>query len=145
MDYDNENRLTYRDITKRAKDSALEYMPDLPKENTIEAWESFLAELDALDVFHIADEEAGSWEWAIYTHYGWKVLCALPLETEQEAESDFFDCWGSEPIESLNDAWDMASRIAFFALVIVMREELESAIAELMELAENQIENLEAV
>jgi hypothetical protein len=67
------------------------------------------------------------------------------MEIEREAESDFFDCWGSEPIESLNDAWDMSSRIAFFALAIVMREELESALAELIELAENQIENLEAV
>lgn len=141
------DNLTYKTILDRCKTDVLEYLPDLPKENTVEAWESFIEELEAWrddSLYESASESVGYWDWTIYTHYGIKILDTLPLEVCQQAESDFFDTWGSEPIDSLNDPWDMARRIAYFALLNTWQECAEECVEELLELANNQLENLES-
>lgn len=137
--------MIYNDITTRAKQSALDILPDLPKENTLESWESFQDALESMrdDSHDLAWQEVDSWDWSIYTHYGIKVLDCLPLEELNQAESEFFDLWGGESIDTLTSVWDMASRVAFLALVNAMCEALETAIDELSDLAETQIENLE--
>lgn len=137
----------YRDIVARCKSDISEIMPALPKTNTVDAWQEFIEEVESLqeDSYQHASESVQHWDWAIYTHYGIKILYGLPLEIERQAESEFFDCMGSEPIDSLNDAFDMASRIADFALEIIFRETLEEVAQELKEIAENQIDNLESV
>ena len=137
--------IKYCDIVERCKGDTAEILPGLPKENTYDAWEKFLADLEEIreDSYCHAGEEIQHWDWAIYTHYGIKILYGLPMEIEQQAESDFFDCMGGQPIDSLNDAFDMASRIAGFALEIIFRETLEKMAQELIELAETQLENLE--
>ena len=136
--------IKYYEIVERCKGDIAEILPDLPKENTFEAWERFRDDLEAIreDSHCYAGEAVDSWDWAIYTHYGIKILYGLPLEIEQQAESDFFDCMGSAPINSLNDAFDMASRIAYHALWIIFRETLEEMAQELIELAETQLENM---
>lgn len=137
----------YRDIIERCKSSAIDMLPDMPTKNDLDSWGVYRDQLDRLkdETYDVTHQEIDSWDWAIYTHYGIKVLECLPLEECQQAESDFFDIWGSEPIELLNDPWDMASRIAYFALYNMLSEALESAIEECLELAETQIENMESV
>ena len=137
--------IKYCDIVERCKGDIAEILPGLPKENTCDAWERFRDDLEAIreDSHCYACDAVGSWDWAIYTHFGIKILYGLPLEIEQQAESDFFDCMGGEPINSLNDAFDMASRIAYHALWIIFHETLEEMAQELIELAETQLENLE--
>ena len=133
----------YRDIVERCKGDIAEILPAMPKENTCEAWESFRDELEAIrEDSHCYAGDVEHWDWAIYTHYGIKILYGLPMEIERQAESDFFDCMGSEPINSLNDAFDMASRIAYHALWIIFHETLEEMAQELIELAETQLENM---
>ena len=134
----------YFEIVERCKGDIKELLPDLPKENTCEAWESFRDDLETMrDDSHChASEAVQHWDWSIYTYYGIKILYGLPLETERQAEQEFFDIWGGEPISTLNDAFDMASRIAGFALEIIFRETLEEMAQELIELADTQLENM---
>lgn len=138
--------MIYNDITKRCKNDVLDYVPEIPKENTFEAWESYIDTLESFrdEIYDYASQSVESWDWTIYTHYGLKILDALPLEVCQRAESDFFDLWGSEPIDTLNDPWDMASRIAYFALFNTWQECAQECVEELLELANNQIENMES-
>lgn len=137
----------YMDIVARCKSDIAEILPDLPKENTCEAWESFKNVLEEIhmDSHCHASDSVQHWDWAIYTHYGIKILYGLPMETERQAEQEFFDCMGSEPIDSLNNVFDMALRIAGFALEIIFRETLEEMAQELIDLAETQLENMESV
>ena len=138
------DNLTYKTILNRCKNDALEYVPDLPKENTIYAWESYVDSLESFrdEIYEHASQSVESWDWSIYTHYGFKILDTLPLDVCQQAESSFFDVWGSEPIDTLNDPWDMASHIAYFALVNTWQECAQECVEELLELANNQLENI---
>lgn len=140
------DNLTYKQILDRCKSDVLEYIPDLPKEDTLQAWSLFLVDLwREEDLHEKATESVESWDWSIYTHYGFEILDALPSDEMRQAESSFFDVWGSEPIETLNDPYDMASRIAYFALVNIWQEVAQDCVEELIELAQNQIENMESV
>ena len=138
--------IKYCDIVERCKGDIAEILPGLPKENTCEAWERFLDDLEAIrdDSHCYAGESIQHRDWTIYTHYGIKILYGLPMDIERQAEEDFFDCMGGEPINSLNDAFDMAHRIAIFALEVVFRLTLEEMAQELIELAETQLENMES-
>ena len=140
------DNLTYKTILGRCRDDVLEHLPDLPKENTLQAWSLFLVDLwREEDLHEKAIESVDSWDWTIYTHYGFKILETLPLHDCQQAESDFMYVWGSETIDTLNDPWDMASRIAYFALLNIWQEVAQECVEELIELAQNQIENMESV
>ena len=133
----------YCDIVERCKSDISEILPAMPKENTYDAWERFRDDLETIrDESCEHASEVQHWDWAIYTHYGIKILYGLTLDIERQAEQEFFDCMGGEPIDSLQDAFDMASRIAGFALEIIFRETLEEVVQELIELAESQLENM---
>ena len=138
--------ITYSEIVERCKGDIKDLLPDLPKENTCEAWESFRDELETIrdDSYCYAADVVQHWDWAIYTHYGIKILYGLPFDIERQAEQEFFDLWGSETIDSLSCAFDMASRIALVALEITFRETLEEMAQELIEMAETQLENMES-
>lgn len=140
------DQITYKAILDRCKADVMEYLPDLPKENTNESWSLFLVDLWREDeIYDKASESVESWDWTIYTHYGFKILDTLPFDEMRQAESSFFDCCGSEPIDTLNDPYDMASRIAYFALLNIWQEVAQECVEELQELAQTQIENLESV
>jgi hypothetical protein len=134
--------VTYSEIKARCKRAALEYLPAMPKANFLEWWQAYETELEEFDIYQAAIEEVDHWDWTIYTHYGVKILDLLPSYVTNEAESQFFDCFGSEPISTLNDHYDLASRIAYFALLIMMQEALEELRQELTELTQAQIENM---
>lgn len=137
--------IRYFQIVERCKVDIAEIIPSFPKTGTIEQWEAYLEELERIEEEpHEHVECIQHWDWAIYTHFGWKILAGLPQEIERQAEAYFFDCYGSEPISTLSDCYDMAAKIALFALEIIFTETLQETVAELKELAQDQIDNLES-
>jgi len=142
------DNLTYKTILDRCKSDVLEYIPALPMDGSLNSWETYLDQLESWrddSLYEHASESVESWDWSIYTHYGFEILDALPSDEMRQAESSFFEVWGHEPIETLNDPYDMASRIAYFALLNIWQEVAQECVEELIELAQNQIENMESV
>ena len=71
----------YRDIVERCKGDISEILPTMPKENTHEAWERFRDDLETVQEESCEHaSEVQNWDWAIYTHYGIKVLYGLPMD-----------------------------------------------------------------
>jgi hypothetical protein len=137
---------TYQNLHKRAKDSALEYMPDLPKVNTRESWESFRDELESLDVYEIAHEESDSWNWVIYYGQAMALCVDVPSNDLDRAESQVAEMGASvigEQFES-SGLYGIACLCAYWLVQEAMVEALESCIADLTELAETQLENMES-
>lgn len=136
--------MIFNEITERCKQSAKDMLPDMPKENTLTAWEDWCDDLENMrdELSDLAWQEVEHWDWAIYTHYGMQILDCLPMDVADQAESEFFDLYGDSPIDTLTSVWDMASRIAYLALVACMSEALDEAIQDCLDLAETQIENL---
>ena len=89
-----------------------------------------------------------STDWAVYTHYGWKILHALPQSYINQAEEAYLEFNGdltlNESCGGCFDVWNMQSAIAFHALVILTQESLDDCLSELEELAQTQIDNLES-
>lgn len=141
-----ENTLTYNDIRTRCNQLAMDIAPDLPKENTLFAWECFADQLDDLrdDSFSLVIEAVESTDWAIYTHYGWKILHAVPQDCINAAESQFLEFNSGMTSDDGFDIWSLQSQIAFHVLVAMTQESLDEILGELNELAQTQIENLES-
>lgn len=133
--------LTYREISQRCEATARELTPALPETGTLEAWEEFLGELEDFDLFGGVVEEVESWDWAIYTHYGFKVLEAIDNDTMLEAESRWHELGGLESQDDSFGPYEFAAQVAFWALVLMVEEALGDLLEELKELAENEIEN----
>ena len=142
------NNLTYREIETRCKDATKELAPDMPTKNTLEAWESFLDELESFDVHEGVNEYVESWDWSIYTHFGWKILHCAPQSMIDDAESAYLELNHGIEVQELEggtfDIWSLQSSIAYFVLVNMVQDELNGLIQELIELAETQIDNMES-
>lgn len=137
--------ITYSDIMERCRNTAKEFLPDFPKGGTLENWESYLKEVEALkeDTYEKASEEVGDWDWCIYTYSGFEVYDALGNYEQADAEQEWADYGGYETAkDQCQGPYEIACAIAFFALVRMLAEEIESACDDLIELANNQIENL---
>lgn len=134
--------ITYKAIIERVESDVKEYTPELPKENTLEAWEAFIDECEALqeDVYGKATESVDSWDWNIYTYKGFKVYDALPVSEQNVAEQEY---WESNQDTFAEGPYELGAEIAFFALVRLWAEECNQQCEDLIELANNQIENLE--
>ena len=141
-----ENTLTYNDIRTRCNQLAMEIAPDLPMENTLSAWECFVDQLDHLrdDGYSLVLESVESTDWAIYTHYGWKILHAVPQDCINNAESQFLEFNSGTTFEDGFDIWSLQSQIAFHVLVAMVQESLDTILDEINELAQTQIQNLES-
>ena len=142
-----DNTLTYREIETRCKDAAKELAPAMPSTNTLEAWESFLEELESFDVYEGINEYVESWDWSIYTHFGWKILHCVPQSMIDDAESTFLEYNHGIEVQELAggfDIWSLQSSIAYFVLIQWVQEELSGLIQELIELAQNEIHNMES-
>ena len=136
--------ITYKTITERCARAALDHLPAMPKSNFLDWWQAYESELEDFDAYDAAHEELDSWDWTIYTHYGVTILETLPSDIVNQAESEFFELWGSEPIDTLQSHYDMASRIAYCALKIVLCDEMENLRNQLNEVCQAQLENLYA-
>jgi len=144
-----ENPLTYAQVTERCKDIALDLTPVLPTNGTLESWQAFETELDNVesDLYALASEAVENTDWAIYTHFGWKILHVMPQSAIDDAESQFIEYNGSLTLEEscggTFDIWSLQSSIAFFLLLNLVQDKLREALKELRELADQAIYNIE--
>ena len=139
------DEITYTAVIKRIEYSAKEIIGaqvPFPKENTIEALEAFQEALEAcLDNSRdVAWEEIDSWDWSIYTYQGFLVYDCLPSDLQTQCENEYWDCNGDVKGES---PYELGASMASFALVSLLTEEIERQCEELLELAQNQMENLQ--
>lgn len=140
-----DNNLTYSEIESRCKDAANELAPDMPTTNTLEAWESFLDELEGWDIYEGVNECVESWDWSIYTHFGWKILHCVPQSMIDDAENTFLEYNHGIEVQVLEggfDIWSLQSSIAYFVLVAWVQDESSRLIQELIELAQDTIDNM---
>lgn len=137
--------ITYSDIMERCRNAAKDFLPDFPKGGSSEDWESYLEEVEAIqeDAYEKAFEEVGNWDWCIYTYQGFEVYDAIGNSKQSDAEQEWADCGGYETAKDQSQGpYEIACAIAFFALARMLAEAIESACDDLIELANNQIENL---
>ena len=144
-----ENSISYKDIVDRCESMARDATPYFPKVNTYDAWESFKDEIESAleDSYSLALELVENTDWAIYTHFGWKILHALPQSAIDDAESRWLEFNSGLTIEETCgvtfDIWALQSAIAFQALVNLTVESIEALAGELLGLAELELSNLE--
>lgn len=133
--------ITYKAIIERVEYDVKEYTPNLPTTNTIEAWEAFMDECEVLqeDAHVKARESVDSWDWSIYTYKGFQVYDALSSQEQNDAESEYWDC-NQGCFEG--SPYELGAGIAYFALVRMWAEECYRQCDDLIELAQNQIDNL---
>ena len=131
-----EQAITYLAIRKRAQNCALEYMPEMPKQNTFESWESFQQDVESLDSYEIA-YESSEWDWVIY-HYRALELCqAVPSGILHEAESEWEEMGGFESMGTVG-LYEMATMLASIIVTREIVEAVEDVKEELIDLAETQ-------
>ncbi|MAI35070.1 MAG: hypothetical protein CMM07_25810 [Rhodopirellula sp.] len=136
--------LTYKAISERCANAALELTPDFPKTGTLEAWIDFQNECEALDAHVLAWGEVDGWDWSIYTHYGIKIVDLMPQSDLNDAEAQWHDMDGPSCIDESFGVYEFASKVAYFYLVSQVTEHIEALKEELIDMAQGQIDNLEA-
>jgi len=119
----------------------MERMPDLPKESTADAWESFIDDLESLDAYEIAHESA-DWDWTIYYHRALELCQAVPSAVLHEAESEYNDCGGFGDLNV--GLYELASHLAFWIVNRAILEAVEECRNELLELANDKLDQMEA-
>jgi hypothetical protein len=132
-------------LTKRAKESALERLPAMPTQSTLEAWEAFRQALEEVETSECAHEEADSWDLVIY-HGKALALCAnLPTSVVSEAEAQAIECGGIVEAFESGGLGGLACLVAYWIVYQAVSEAIEEARQELLELAQGQIDNLGAL
>jgi len=129
--------ITYKAIQDRAESDAREHIPELPTENTFEAWESFQYAAEDLDAHEIAHESC-EWDWVIYYHRAMELCQAVPSAVLHEAESEFEDMGGTENMTSVG-LHEIAFRLAAIIVTREIVDAVENVKEELIDLAENQM------
>jgi hypothetical protein len=130
---------TYNEVLIRAKESALDILPELPAHNSVKAWQDFIDAIEAIDSGDAAHIEADSWDIVIYSYKAMELIQDCPISVLHEAESQWRDC-GDGVTEGI---YELASAIAYWIIYAEVYEAIESARDELLELAENQIEEMQ--
>lgn len=138
-----EKQITSFNIRKRAAQDALERMPDFPKESTVENWEYFVDELESLDAYEIAHESA-EWDWCIYYHRAMELCQAVPIAVLHEAESEFDDMGGPNGMGDSFGLYEYAATLAHLIVTRAIVEAVEECRDELLELANDKLEQMES-
>lgn len=144
-----ENTLTYKEIIDRCKQAALEIVPSIPKvktgEDPCDVLQDYIDELESFDSCEAISEEVDSWDWTIYTHYGWKILHAINQSDIDQAESEFLEFNSGIEVQDLCggtfDIWSLQSSIAYHYLVAQVREQVESVVEDMIDLAQTTLDN----
>jgi len=132
--------ITYNKIRTRASNMARYILPELPKVSTCEAWQAYADELESFDIYEAAHMESDSWDTVIY-HYKAMALCTdVPVSVLNEAESIWSECNDKSP----DGLFEYASELAYWIVRQEIADAMESLRYELLELAQNQIDNLES-
>jgi len=127
--------ITYQMIIERAMQDARDAMPDLPEHDTLEAWESFINGVESANA-----DDMGEWDWVIYYHQAMQLCMAVPSDVLSRAESELADMGGN-----VDDDITLHGLACQLAALIVQREiseAVETVRDELLELANNAMENL---
>lgn len=133
----------WANLKTRAKASAQEFMLSLPTENTLEVWKAFAEALEALDTSEFAHAEADSWDWVIYYGQAMQLCTQVPSSVLHEAEAMMQDAGVVNDVFESAGLYGVACQCAYwivFEQVFAAMEELRN---ELLELAQNQVDNLE--
>lgn len=136
--------ITYFNLMKRANESALGYMPAMPAQNTVEAWQAYADEIEALDISDAAHTEADSWDWVIYNGQALQLCCAVPSSVLDQAEDMARDCSDISYLFNHSGLYGIASTCAYWIVYEAVSVQLNEVCQELLDLAYSQIENLEA-
>jgi hypothetical protein len=137
--------INYRNLEARAKDAALEYMPAMPKQDTLEAWQDYVEQLEAVYSYECAHESADSWDWVIYNGMAMQLCSVLPSSVVAEAEEKAAEYADIHGVFEQGGLSGVACLIAYWICHEAVQCAVEAAREELLELAESQIENLEGV
>lgn len=139
------DKITYAAIIKRIESSAkeiIEAQAPFLKEDTIESWEASLKALEACfdNSRDMAWEEIDSWDWVIYTYQGFLVYDCLPDDLQTQCEEEY---WERNDFVKGESPYDIGAEMAFFALVSLLTQEIERQCEDILELAQNKMENLQ--
>lgn len=132
--------IRYSAIQKRAMEDAKEYAPDFPKENTVEAWEAFIDEVEAMDSFDIAHESC-EWDWVIYYNRAMELCLAVPSDVLSDAEDQWH--YMGAYVDSQFGLHSFACTLAAIIVTQAIAEAVDELKEELLELANNQLDNME--
>lgn len=142
--------ITHFAIIQRAKQDAQERMPDLPKAPWIAEdgedlregkWLDYIRDLEDLDPYEIAHESA-EWDWVIYYHRAMELCQAVDSATLHEAEAEWHDLGGAQGIDDSFGLYELAGQLASLIVTRAIVEAVEECREELLELANNQLENM---
>lgn len=141
--------ITYKAILDRVEYTTkdiLDEVAPMPKDSSEEAWQEFADKLDALIGWKArehAEAEVDSWDWVIYTYKGFQVYDALSSSEQNDAEQQWEECGGYETAKDNSEGpYEIACRIASFALGDMLTQEIERQAEDLMELAQNKLEQM---
>ena len=142
-------RITYKEILDRVEYAAkdiLDEVAPMPKDSSEEVWQEFADKLDALidgEAREYAIESVDSWDWSIYTYKGFQVYDALSSSEQNDAEEQWAECGGYEAAKDNSEGpYEIACHIAFFALVDMLTREIERQAEDLMEMAQDKLDQL---
>lgn len=140
MTYDStDNAITYKRIRDRAMQDAKDVAPALPTTNTVDAWQAFIDELEAMDSSNIAHESA-EWDWTIYHSRAMELCQCVPSAVLHEAESQYEDYGNATP----SGLFEYASTLAFIIVAQEISEAVDTLRDELLDLANAQLDNMES-
>lgn len=123
-------------LRKRAKESAsylLQESTDFDKakvQNTYDSWQEYLDSLDQLELYHLADEDAESWDWIIYNGKALE-LCANVYGSTLDYAEELYSESGAEA----KGFYEMVTCLAYFIVQTAILDELDSQLEGLRELA----------
>ena len=131
--------VTYKRIRDRAMQDAKDAAPSFPTTNTVEAWQAFIDELEALDSYDIGHQSA-EWDWTIYHYRAMEVCQCVPSAVLHDAESKHEDYGNDTP----NGLFEYAGTLAFIIVAQEIADAVDTLRNELLELANNQLDNMES-
>lgn len=148
-----DNKLTYNRILDRAKQDALDAIPEFPKlpnqtdftlpedhaQHCYEAWEAYQQEVEAIDAYEVA-HESSEWDWVIYYHGAMELCQAVPSSVLQEAESECSELGYANEVEF--GLYETAAIIASQIVIRAIADAVEEVKEELIDLAQTNIDNL---
>jgi hypothetical protein len=137
------SNISYTKLFERAKQDAQDAMPNLPKTNTLEAWQTFLDSVESVESGDIAHERADSWDWVIYYGQALELCSVLPSSLINEAESMIEQCGGVQDAFESGGLGGVACLVAYWVVYQAVQGAVDIAKEELAEFAQSQIDNLE--
>lgn len=136
-----DTRITYVSILERAEQCARDAMPDFPKKDSQELWESYIANLESIDSYEVA-HESGEWDWAIYYHRAMELCQAVPNGILSQAEDEAYEVYDFDRHSKNFGLYEMAVLLATQIVTREIVDAIEQVREELLELASDKLDQL---